>query len=81
MINRPLESLIIRLILRVRESVASVLRRDGNRASDVVSEIGHMMPNVRAKLATTAWCTGQQAQNGPQAQRLMASVPRRWRSA
>ena len=40
-----------------------------------------VMPNVRAKLATTAWRTGQQAQNGPQAQRLMASVPRRWRSA
>jgi hypothetical protein len=38
-------------------------------------------PNVRDKLATTAWRTGQQAQNGPQAQRLMAGVPRRWGSA
>ena len=37
--------------------------------------------NVRAKLATTAWRAGHQAQNGPQAQRLMASVTRRWRSA
>jgi len=38
-------------------------------------------PNVRAKLATAAWRAGQQAQNGPQAQRLMASAPRRWCSA
>ena len=38
-------------------------------------------PNVRAKLAPTAWRAGQQAQNGPQAQRLMASVPCRWGSA
>ena len=38
-------------------------------------------PNVRAKLATTACHAGRQAQNGPQAQRLTASVPRRWRSA
>jgi len=38
-------------------------------------------PNVRAKRATTAWRAGQQAQNGPQAQRLMASVTCRWRSA
>jgi len=40
-----------------------------------------LMPNVRAKLATTAWRAGQQAQNGPQAKRLMASVTCRWRSA
>ena len=40
-----------------------------------------VMPNVRAKLAPTAWRAGQQAQNGPKAQRLMASVPRRWCSA
>jgi len=40
-----------------------------------------LMPNVRAKRATTAWRAGQQAQNGPQAQRLMASVTCRWRSA
>jgi hypothetical protein len=38
-------------------------------------------PNVRAKLAPTAWRAGQQAQNGPQAQRLMASAPCRWCSA
>ena len=40
-----------------------------------------VMPNVRAKRATTAWRAGQQAQNGPQAQRLMAGVTCRWRSA
>ena len=39
------------------------------------------LPNVRAKRVTTAWRAGQQAQNGPQAQRLMASVTCRWRSA
>ena len=39
------------------------------------------LPNVRAKRVTTAWRAGQQAQNGPQALRLMASVTRRWRSA
>ena len=33
-----------------------------------------MKPTVRAELAPTAWCAGQQAQNGPQAQRLMAGV-------
>ena len=38
-------------------------------------------PNVRAKRATTAWRAGQQAQNGPKAQRLMAGVPRCWCSA
>ena len=38
-------------------------------------------PNVRAKRAPTAGRAGQQAQNGPQAQRLMASVACRWRSA
>ena len=38
-------------------------------------------PNVRAKRATTACRAGQQAQNGPQAQRLMASATCRWRSA
>ena len=38
-------------------------------------------PNARAKRATTEWRAGQQAQNGPQAQRLMASVTCRWRSA
>ena len=30
-----------------------------------------LRPNVRAKRATTAWRAGQQAQNGPQAQRLI----------
>jgi len=39
------------------------------------------LPNVRAKRATTAWRAGQQAQNGPQAQRLMAGATCRWRSA
>jgi len=38
-------------------------------------------PNVRAKRATTAWRAGQQAQNGPQAQRLMAGATCRCRSA
>ena len=38
-------------------------------------------PNVRAKLAPTAWRAGQQAQNGPKAQRLVASVTCRWGSA
>jgi len=37
--------------------------------------------DVRAKRATTAWRAGQQAQNEPQALRLMASVTCRWRSA
>ena len=40
-----------------------------------------VMPNVRAKRATTAWRAGQQAQNGAKPQRLMASVTCRWRSA
>jgi len=40
-----------------------------------------VMPNVRAKRATTAGRAGQQAQNGPQAQRLMAGVACRWRAA
>ena len=40
-----------------------------------------LMPNVRAKRAATAWRAGQQAQNGPQAQRLMAGATCRWRSA
>ena len=38
-------------------------------------------PNVRVKPAPTAWRAGQQAQNGPQAQRLLAGVPRCWGSA
>jgi len=38
-------------------------------------------PNVRAKRATTAGRAGQQAQYGPKAQRLMAGVACRWRSA
>ena len=38
-------------------------------------------PNVRVKPAPTAWRAGQQAQNGPQAQRLMAGVTRCWGSA
>jgi len=33
-----------------------------------------LMPNVRAKQATAACRTGQQAQKGPQAQRLMADM-------
>jgi len=40
-----------------------------------------VLPNVRAKRATTAGRAGQQAQNGPKALRLMASVACRWRSA
>jgi len=40
-----------------------------------------LMPNVRAKRATTVGRAGQQAQNGPKAQRLMAGVACRWRSA
>ena len=39
------------------------------------------MPNVRVKPAPTAWRAGQQAQNGPQAQRLLAGAPRCWGSA
>ena len=38
-------------------------------------------PNVRAKLAPTAWRAGQAAQNGAKPQRLMASVTCRWRAA
>ena len=38
-------------------------------------------PNVRVKPAPTAWRDGQQAQNGPQALRLMAGAPRCWGSA
>ena len=45
------------------------------------ASIALVLPNVRAKLATTVGRAGQRAQNGPQAQRLMASVTRRWRSA
>ena len=37
--------------------------------------------NVRVKPAPTVGRAGQQAQNGPQAQRLMASATRRWGSA
>ena len=44
-------------------------------------EFGFVWPNVRAKLATTAWRAGQAAQNGAKPQRRMASVTRRWRSA
>jgi hypothetical protein len=47
-------------------------------------EEGHarlVLPNVRVKPAPTAWRAGQQAQNGPKAQRLMAGVPRCWGSA
>jgi len=40
-----------------------------------------LMPNVRAKRATTAGRDGQHAQNGPKALRLMASAACRWRSA
>ena len=46
-----------------------------------IAQVVVVLPNVRAKLATTAWRAGRQAQNGPQAQRLTASVTRRWRSA
>jgi len=42
---------------------------------------GFAGPNVRAKRETTAWRAEQQTQNGPQAQRLMASATCRWRSA
>ena len=38
-------------------------------------------PNVRVKLAPTAWRAGQHAHNGPQAQRMMAGVTSRWGSA
>ena len=37
---------------------------------------GFVTPNVRVKSGPTAWRAGRQAQNGPQAQRLMAGVPR-----
>ena len=40
-----------------------------------------MPPNVRVKPAPTVGRAGQQAQNGPQALRLMASATRRWGSA
>ncbi len=40
-----------------------------------------VLPNVRAKLATTAWRAGQAAQNGAKPQRRMTSVTCRWRSA
>jgi len=50
-------------------------------ARDVVNRGLFVPPNVRAKLAPAAWHAGQQAQNGAKPQRLMASVPRRWRSA
>jgi len=40
-----------------------------------------VLPNVRAKRATTAGRAGQQAQNGAKPLRLMASVACRWRSA
>jgi len=40
-----------------------------------------MPANVCAKGATTAWRAGLQAQDGPQAQRMMAGVACRWRSA
>ena len=42
---------------------------------------GTQRPNVRAKLAPTVWRAGRHAQNGPQAQRMMASATSRWRSA
>jgi hypothetical protein len=40
-----------------------------------------VLPNVKVKLRPAAWRVGQQAQNGPEAQRLMASAPRRRVSA
>ena len=46
-----------------------------------VRNCGLVLPNVRAKRVTTAGRAGQQAQNGPQALRLMAGVACRWRSA
>jgi len=52
-----------------------------NLARAKVRDCGIVLPNVRAKRATAAGRAGQQAQNGPQAQRLMASVACRWRSA
>ena len=44
-------------------------------------KVSPALPNVRAKRVTTAGRAGQQAQNGPKAQRLMAGVACRWRSA
>ena len=52
-----------------------------NSAKAKEHECGIVLPSVRAKRAPTAWRAGQQAQNGPQAQRLMDSAPRRWGSA
>ena len=62
---------ISRLLSSPREALTSL----AHRTACIVR------PNVRAKRATTAWRAGQQAQNGPKAQRLMASAPCRCRSA
>ena len=43
--------------------------------------VAFLKPNVRGKPAPTAWRAGHQAQNGPQAQRLMSGVPCCWGSA
>ena len=46
-----------------------------------IAQVEFVQPNVRVKPAPTVGRAGQQAQNGPQAQRLMASATRRWGSA
>ena len=66
--------------LRPRRAVRGkrAMREPGTSCVRIASLV---MPNVRAKRATTAWRAGQRAQNGPQAQRLLAGVTCRWRSA
>jgi len=55
-------------------------RRLFTKAAGVIGMLV-LTPHVRAKRATTAGRAGQQAQDGPQAQRSMAGVACRWRSA
>ena len=73
---RPLEA------ARTTTRIGYKLGADVNRLrSDVFVLRILALPNVRGKLATTAWRAGQQAQKWPQAMRLMASAARRWSSA
>jgi len=69
--------------LPLRGAAASWLFGSWRKPLDLLAKctVVFVLPNVRAKRATTAWRAGQQAQNGPQAQRLMAGVTCRWRSA
>ena len=50
-------------------------------SGSTVKMLKFVQPNVRVKPGPTAWRAGRQAQNGPQAQRLTAGVPRCWGSA